>query len=458
MKKIIASILLSAFCAAHGQTFNQVSQSAKADLEKALQELEVYNEQVVRERQPLQAEESRLKDQAFSLRADLDRILRRRDNTDRDLSSLEDEVEALDDQNAYITSLMGEYIRAFDNRLHISEKQLYNDIVEDALLTTEDINLTAADRFNVQLKVIDAALKRMEELVGGHTFKGKAVNPGGRVREGTFTLDGPVAFYYRAEDNVAGLASREFGSSQPTITSLGPELNPFIATYVSEGTGQIPFDTTLGAALQIEAAKDSPMEVIRKGGTTMIFILGMAGIALLIAIYKFIEISGVRQARAKDLAYIIEALNDGREDDAMQYAKKIKGPVGALLTAAVESHHKDKEHVEEVLYQKMIEAQPKLERFLPFIAVTAGTAPLLGLLGTVKGMITTFKLITIFGTGDAKSLSTGISEALITTQFGLIVAIPALIFHALLSRKSKGVLSSMERTSIGFINGLPNRK
>jgi len=64
----------------------------------------------------------------------------------------------------------------------------------------------------------------------------------------------------------------------------------------------------------------------------------------------------------------------------------------------------------------------------------------------------------IASTGDAKSLSTGISEALITTEFGLIVAIPSLIFHALLSRKAKGVISSMERTSIGFINGMPSRK
>jgi biopolymer transport protein ExbB len=132
--------------------------------------------------------------------------------------------------------------------------------------------------------------------------------------------------------------------------------------------------------------------------------------------------------------------------------------VGALLKAAVENYDRDKGHVEEVLFQKLIEAQPRLERFLPFIAVTAATAPLLGLLGTVTGMIKTFQLITIFGTGDAKSLSTGISEALITTEFGLIVAIPSLIFHALLSRKAKGVISSMERTSIGFINGMPSRK
>ena len=69
-------------------------------------------------------------------------------------------------------------------------------------------------------------------------------------------------------------------------------------------------------------------------------------------------------------------------------------------------------------------------------------------------MIHTFKLINVFGTGDAKSLSSGISEALVTTEFGLVVAIPALIMHALLSRKISGILSAIEMASIAYVNGL----
>ena len=458
MKKLVSIILLSALSVASAQTFDQVAVSAKADLAASIDQLEDLKEQIVQERQPLQAEESRLKDQAFALRADRDRILRRRDNTDRDLDSLRNEVDLLDDTNAYMSSLMGEYIRSFDNRLHISERSVYAEDVENAKLTTEDINLSASDRFSTQLKVIEQAISRLEDLVGGHQFQGKGVVPGGRLKEGTYSVVGPVVYFARAEDDVAGIASREFGSTQPSVSSVGELYDPLIAGFSANGSGTLPFDMTLGAAIQIEEAKDTFAEIVKKGGKAMIAILTMAGIALLIALFKFIEISGVRRARPKDLAFIIDALNNGNSDEALNYAQKIKGPVGALLTAAVKNHHKDKDHVEEILYEKLIEAQPKLERFLPFIAVTAATAPLLGLLGTVMGMITTFKLITIFGTGDAKSLSTGISEALITTQFGLIVAIPSLIFHALLSRKSKGVLSSMERTAIGFINGLPGRK
>ncbi|MBT5707990.1 MAG: MotA/TolQ/ExbB proton channel family protein, partial [Verrucomicrobia bacterium] len=105
----------------------------------------------------------------------------------------------------------------------------------------------------------------------------------------------------------------------------------------------------------------------------------------------------------------------------------------------------------------MLSVQPKLERFLNVIAVTAATAPLLGLLGTVTGIIKTFKLMQVFGAGDPKPLMAGISEALITTELGLILAIPSLLLHALLSRKVAAVLSRLEKLSVAFVNGLSRR-
>ena len=99
--------------------------------------------------------------------------------------------------------------------------------------------------------------------------------------------------------------------------------------------------------------------------------------------------------------------------------------------------------MKEILFEKILEAQPRLERFLPFIAVTAAASPLLGLLGTVTGMITTFSQIRISGNSDINSLASGISEALVTTKFGLIAAIPALVLHALLSRRVQGLLAGM---------------
>lgn len=128
---------------------------------------------------------------------------------------------------------------------------------------------------------------------------------------------------------------------------------------------------------------------------------------------------------------------------------------GDLLAAAIEHIDEKKEYIEEVLYEKMLGARMRLERGLPFLALAATTGPLMGLLGTVTGMIATFKIISSFGGGDPKMLAAGISEALICTATGMAVAIPALLFHAFLSRRAKAIIGSMEQTSVGFVNGLP---
>ncbi|MFP4225112.1 MAG: MotA/TolQ/ExbB proton channel family protein, partial [Desulfobacterales bacterium] len=87
---------------------------------------------------------------------------------------------------------------------------------------------------------------------------------------------------------------------------------------------------------------------------------------------------------------------------------------------------------------------PRLERFIATLSILAAVAPLLGLLGTVTGMINTFQVITLFGTGDPKLMSGGISEALVTTQLGLAVAIPIMLLHHFLERRVDKILGDIE--------------
>ncbi len=95
---------------------------------------------------------------------------------------------------------------------------------------------------------------------------------------------------------------------------------------------------------------------------------------------------------------------------------------------------------------------PRLERFLSTLAVLASIAPLLGLLGTVTGMINTFQVITFHGTSDPRLMSGGISEALVTTMLGLGVAIPIMLSHSLLSRRVETSIAQIEEKSIRFVN------
>ena len=102
--------------------------------------------------------------------------------------------------------------------------------------------------------------------------------------------------------------------------------------------------------------------------------------------------------------------------------------------------------------EALLAEQPRIERFGVPIMVIAAVAPLLGLLGTVTGMIGTFDVITQFGTGDPKMLSGGISEALVTTQMGLIVAIPMLLLGNLLGARATTLLDQVERGTMRLVN------
>jgi biopolymer transport protein ExbB/TolQ len=149
----------------------------------------------------------------------------------------------------------------------------------------------------------------------------------------------------------------------------------------------------------------------------------------------------------------------GRRDatEAETNAEKIRGPVGKMIRGAVAHMNEPNELVEEVMYEHILMTRMRLNKGLPFVAVCASSAPLLGLLGTVTGIINTFKLITAFGSGDVKMLSGGISEALVTTEFGLIVAIPSLLFHTFLNRRAKSLIDRMEKVAVSVMNQL-NKK
>ena len=109
--------------------------------------------------------------------------------------------------------------------------------------------------------------------------------------------------------------------------------------------------------------------------------------------------------------------------------------------------------VQERATQALMVMRERLQRRLSLVNVVAGVAPLLGLLGTVTGMIHTFSVVTTTGTGEPQQLAAGISQALLTTQFGLVIAIPAFLAHALLSRAARRILASAEQAVLWYLHG-----
>lgn len=455
-KSIFAAISLLAlpFGFAQAQSFSAASEQASSDLKSALTQLSVTRGEIAGEKIPLIREVSSLEDQVRQKSDELDRLRRLRDNSDLGLNRLRVQVEAMKAQNEYAAGLLDEFVRSFETRIDYSEVPLYSAAAEEARLALDDSDMSQADRFNKQIAVIGVALDRLELLTGGYTFEGKALTPSGEIEDGTFAAFGPSVYFASSQSNLAGTTFAKLNAAEAAIAVPGEAFSAGIRTLIESGEGSIPADATLGKALKIVEGNDSIAEHLAKGGSVGVVIIGLGAICLLLGIFKVIEVTSFKTPAPEDVQKIIGHIESGDLANARTAAAGMSGQGGELMVAGVEHHDEKRGTLEEILYEKILAVRPRLERFLPFIALTAAAAPLLGLLGTVTGMIKTFNLITIFGTGDAKSLSSGISEALVTTELGLVVAIPALIIHGLLSRMARQKIGDMEQTAVGFINGV----
>jgi biopolymer transport protein ExbB len=458
MKRSLLSVALTTLLIAGSfplaaQNFNAADEQAKADLEQSLKDLNATRADIAKQKIPIVREVSQLEDEVRQESAELARLRRLRDNSDLGLNRLRDQVEAIEAQNDYAASLLDEFVRSFETRIDFSERQLYTEAAEEARLALEDADMSQAERFAKQIDVIGVALDRLEQLVGGYRFEGLALAPTGEILSGEFAAFGPTVFYAASETDLAGLAVTKLNAAEAAIAIPGPEYTAGIRQFVETGEGNIPADITLGKALKIEEGSDTIGEHLAKGGIVGYVILSLGAVCLLIGAIKVIEISGFKTASPEQVQNVLANIQESSAKGS-EAAGEVSGAGGELLLAGVENADEKRGSLEEILYEKILACRPKLERFLPFMALTAAAAPLLGLLGTVTGMIKTFNLITIFGTGDAKSLSSGISEALVTTELGLCVAIPSLILHGLLSRMARQKIGDMEQTAVGFVNGL----
>lgn len=300
--------------------------------------------------------------------------------------------------------------------------------------------------------VVDASLDRLEELVGGSKAPGKAADEGGMIVDGEFVALGPQVWF--SGGGSGGAVVWEKGAKLPKVLAGDEEA---VATLMAGGEVLIGLDVTGGKARALEEIDGGVLDLLRKGGLWVWPIMGLALLSLVFGLIKLARFAGYREPGEAWVTAILAALRSGDRDRALELAGEVKHPAAVVMRKLIETAGSTADVVEETLYEQLMGVQQKAGSLLPVIAVTAATAPLLGLLGTVSGMIRTFNLITLFGSGDPKPLAGGISEALVTTLFGLVVAIPALILHAFLSRRSQGIVQTTERLGLSFVNSLRSK-
>lgn len=204
----------------------------------------------------------------------------------------------------------------------------------------------------------------------------------------------------------------------------------------NSGLTGMAVDPSRGSILALLVQAPTMQERIQQGKEVGYIIIGLAIFGLLIAVYRMIALSFVS----------LKVRSQLKADEP-----KNGNPLGRILSVYHDNENTDVEVLERKIDEAVIREVPKLQRGLSIIKILAVTAPLLGLLGTVTGMIQTFQSITLFGTGDPKLMAGGISQALMTTVLGLMAAIPLTFLHAIVSSRSKSVVQVLEEQSAGII-------
>ncbi|MBU2883772.1 MotA/TolQ/ExbB proton channel family protein [Psychrosphaera sp. B3R10] len=200
----------------------------------------------------------------------------------------------------------------------------------------------------------------------------------------------------------------------------------------------VPFalDPTGGSILGLLVQAPNTQERVEQGGTVGYIIIVVGIIAFLIAFERFVALTIIGQK-------VIRQLKSKELSD--------NNPLGRVLKVNQQFPNVAYETLELKLSEAMLREMPKITRNLTLIKIVSVVAPLLGLLGTVTGMIKTFQAITLFGAGDPKLMAGGISTALMTTVLGLVVAIPTVVLSSMLNTRSKNILFTIQEQSAGII-------
>ncbi len=249
------------------------------------------------------------------------------------------------------------------------------------------------------------------------------------VRVGTFNLvsDNGYLAYDSSEKTISELLKQPDGRFTGTASDM---------LDATGGTVDFGVDMTRGTVLAMLVDTPSLTEKMHQGGEVGYAIIALGIVGVLIALLRLVALS-----------------NDSRKVSAQlkRESASSDNPLGRVLAAYESNRGADTETIELKLSEAALKEMPGLTKGLLFIKVVSAVAPLMGLLGTVTGMIQTFQVITLFGAGDPKMMAGGISQALVTTVLGLLVAIPMVLLHTIVSGQSRKIVNILQSQSAGLV-------
>ncbi|HOP21835.1 MAG TPA: MotA/TolQ/ExbB proton channel family protein [Gammaproteobacteria bacterium] len=392
----------------------------------------------------LQTRISEYKSQAQKEEADINREISRLENL---LLSLEQQSNQLEDD---IFSMQRNSESATNNN------ELINATITQAQSTLTEYNLKLPEAFENQTEIekitdlVDFAKGILSNSSKTSKHQGNFFLQDGTEVQGQILKVGNIASYGISPKGSGVLAP----AGENNFKIWNSKDNDSVKNILNSNTvDSLPIFLYESSVKPIEEKQSKTIKgVVDSGGIIawIIFVLGV--IAALLIIMRFWFLKKASSSTEKILNKIVNHIENEDMSAAIKVAKSKKSSSSRVLYAVLRNITRDREHIEDIVSESILHESGQLNRFGSLIMVIATVSPLLGLLGTVTGMISTFDIITEFGTGDPKLLSSGISIALITTEIGLAVAIPALLFGNVLSGWAERIKDDMEKASLRVIN------
>lgn len=419
IKAFSAIILLTSCNLASAATSEQAKQSVLNDIKTAQRSLSSTQKSIAKEQASL-AKQIFTKQQSLSKLREQAAVNRRlADENTLSLNQLQTRLDTWQQQQQYQLNLLSRFVRQNSNKALNTEQTSNNQ--------------------NELLSQVVSFINNQEQALYPHFKKQAVVLSNGELTQANTLQVGPVAWFSTQTPKLMGLLNLDDESNalKVALVQSSSDDNPLDNTLKQNGVGEtlLSFDPSLTHLVTSQAQQESPLEHLEKGGLWAIPIILFACFALTIALIKaaqLLRLSKIKMHSQMQLQTLFKSKN----------SSEFAGMQQQLFNLTLQS---EKGQVrDDQLFNQLIHDKHKLDNFIGAIAVTAAVAPLLGLLGTVSGMIETFKMMTLFGSGDPEVVSGGIAQALITTELGLVVAIPALVLNALLSRKAKAYYSQLE--------------
>lgn len=255
------------------------------------------------------------------------------------------------------------------------------------------------------------------------------------IRVGAFNLvaDGRYLIHIPETNSITELQRQP---SEPRFTNSTSDL---LDAQPGDGLVRFGIDITRGQLLRLLIRDPGMMSVERmqQGGAPGYVIIALGILGVLLSIERLITLGITSRKVSSQLKH--------------SDTPKSNNPLGRVLMVYEENKSVDTETLELKLGEAILKEQPSLQRGILFIKIISVVAPLLGLLGTVVGMINTFQVIMLFGAGDASRMAGGISQALVTTMQGLIVAIPMVLLHTVVNGRSRRIMQVLQEQSAGIV-------